>query len=522
MSNRNLNFPLALWSVVKLPLQILFLGGSVLLLVLLTTKIFSGLGLSGVLNGLADKSSLFTLILGLIALLVGIGFAALLWWLSERFFTLISSGKLTPEQASSLKDLPMGLPEGSVRAILALIVAVLGIPILMFSGSTSLKPEIAGYLNGIITGVFGFYFGTRTGGATGQALNQVVDAQTRTKEAEKQRDAAQADAAASQVTAAGETRKGQFSTTLEKLNRHLTLASTVLDVIAPHLPPNLLPEGLRDTVDKAKIAVSAVVGITGETATDDHVKLLQEATNALIGNKQEGSSWLGGLLQKATPMLSGLEIAGAGLGPLAGLGILLSLGVKLGVAQYQRWRARVLAAPIATGLIEFGTVTPEEVRSVLQEAPIFRAVFTTQKDQPGFDLDLADAVLRDNALDRLWDRYGNDTPPKLGLFQSRQQLADGLNQFRQILLANRSVSDIPENVPSQIANVLNQSAIPELRVPSSITPAVINQLISNATQASASESQPEDAQAAFDALITLVHHARQDGIDLPVVLSELK
>jgi len=509
---------------VKLPLQILFLGGSILLLVLLTTKIFSGLGLSGALNGLADKSSLLTLILGLIALLVGICFAALLWWLSERFFTLISSGKLTPEQASSLKDLPMGLPEGSVRAILALIVAVLGIPILMFSGSTSLKPEIAGYLNGIITGVFGFYFGTRTGGAPSQALNQVVDAQTRTKEAEKQRDAAQADAAASQVAAAGATRKGQFSTILEKLNRHLALASTVLDVIEPHLPPNLLPKGFRDTVKKAKNALSAVEGISGDTATDDHVKLLEEATNALIGNKQDDSSWLGGLLQKATPMLSGLEIAGVGLGPLAGLGILLSLGVKLGVAQYQRWRARVLSAPIATGLIEFGTVTPEEVRSVLMEASIFNKVLASQKDQPGFDVDLADAVLRDNALDRLWDRYGNDTPAKLGLFESRQQLVDGLNQFRQILLASRSLNDVPENVPSQIANALNQSSIAELRIPGPITPTVVNQLISTATRASAKESLPEDedAQAAFDALVTLVHHARQDGIDLPVVLSELK
>ena len=89
-----------------------------------------------------------------IVFFVGIGFAAFLWWLASRFFGLISKGSLSPEALAALKDLPLALPEGTVRALLALIVAVVGLPLLLFSNVLHLTDGVAGYVNGIITGVF--------------------------------------------------------------------------------------------------------------------------------------------------------------------------------------------------------------------------------------------------------------------------------------------------------------------------------------------------------------------------------
>jgi hypothetical protein len=50
------------------------------------------------------------------------------------------------DKVAQLKDLPMGLPEGTVRAVLALIVAVVGLPLLLFSsqlGTTRRLPGIS-------------------------------------------------------------------------------------------------------------------------------------------------------------------------------------------------------------------------------------------------------------------------------------------------------------------------------------------------------------------------------------------
>ena len=126
--------------------------------------------------------------------IVGVSFAAFLWWVVDRYFKLISSGKMTPDQLADLKDLPMGLPEGSVRSVLALIVAVVGLPLLAFSRVMHLDAAVGGYLNGIITGVFGFYFGTRSGAASSQAIEQITDAKSRADQAEDDRDQAQAEA----------------------------------------------------------------------------------------------------------------------------------------------------------------------------------------------------------------------------------------------------------------------------------------------------------------------------------------
>jgi hypothetical protein len=100
------------------------------------------------------------IIAGLI-FLVGLAFAGFLWWLAARSFALLGQPGTTPEHLAALRDMPMALPEGTVRAILALIVGVVGLPLLLFAAALNLSDAVAGYVNGIIAGVFGYYFGAR-------------------------------------------------------------------------------------------------------------------------------------------------------------------------------------------------------------------------------------------------------------------------------------------------------------------------------------------------------------------------
>ncbi len=353
-----------LWSVAKLPIQILLIGLILLLLAWLSSRFYSPLfdkmvsALSGPPGSTKpDDHPILQTLVAVLIFIVGVSFAAFLWWVVDRYFRLISSGKMTPDQLSDLKDLPMGLPEGSVRSVLALIVAVVGLPLLAFSRVMNLNDAVGGYLNGIITGVFGFYFGTRSANASNQAIDQISDAKSRADQAEDDRDQAKAEAqtanskvqdatqvaAAATEVAAAAARAAGFGSTVTKLNREMDVASTILNVIQPALPAGILPAGLTKAVSTAQSALNAVQGVTKDTVTDGQSSLLQDAVGALLGGGASAagaggdtaaagsSAALGALVKTAAPMLSSLGIPG--IGEITALIALLSVGMKLGSQQ---------------------------------------------------------------------------------------------------------------------------------------------------------------------------------------------
>jgi hypothetical protein len=506
--------------VVKAPTQILLIGMTVLLLVWISTHI----RVPVFATSLAGANVLETIV-ALLVFLVGLAFAGFLWWVVGRYFALVSSGR----DLTSLKDLPMGLPEGSIRSLLALVVAVVGIPLLVFSEAMHLSGTVAGYLNGIITGVFGFYFGARNGGFSAQALNQLADAKSRADQADDAReeavaaaDAANNAAAASRQQADAAKRASGFSDTASKLKREVGVASSILDVIAPALPPGILPSGLSTAVTVARTALDAVPGATSSTVSASQSQALQSALTAITGSDNGSSASLGSLIKTAAPMLSGLGIPG--VGTVTALVALISVGMKLGSAEYGRWRARVLAAPLAHGLIEFGTVTPDDAHAALLSSPIFAKAFAEEQDRPGFDANLADAVLRDDAVDRLWQLHGAAHEGQPPLFTDRAQLQAGLARFNQALLASRSSSDVPNGLPVSVTAVLGQAKDPNIRAAAttSFNQGTLNQIVNAASKASApTANSPTGAHAAFDALVTLVGVTRQNGGDLVGALSEV-
>jgi hypothetical protein len=512
------NFYGMLWSVLKAPTQIVLTGTAVLLILWGSTLFhFAALDrLGAALSGTALVPSFVAVLF----FLVGLSFAVFLWWIVGRYFSLITSGKLTPDSMSSLKELPVGLPEGTIRAILALIVAVIGLPLLLFSSQLNLSEATLGYINGIIAGVFGYYFGSRSSGVPSKAVNQIVDANSRAVQAVSDKNDAQQAAASAQAQATSATNAATFGPAVSTLSRDVSIGSTILDVIAPALPAGILPPGFSTALNTAKSALDAVQGVTADTATAGQQQTVQTALGALLGSG--GTSGLGSLIKTAAPMLSSLGIPG--LTPVSALVALLSVGAKLGAQEYQRWRARVLAAPLAHGLVEFGTVTPDDAHAALQESPLFLKAFAEEKDRAGFDANLADAVLRDDALDRLWKQYGGGTPGQPPLFSTQAELEAGLAEFDQALLADRSAGDIPANLPPTLSATLAQAKDPSMRPggPDVLSQTSLNQIVGAASKASAAgASDSTSAHAAFDALVTLVGNARQSGVDLVGAMSEV-
>lgn len=528
----------AIWALLRLPIEILLTGGVILLLWWLAQQLNLP-GVAALKQSLAGANGTADLI-GFMVFAVGIGFAAFLWWLASRYFLLIRDGHIP---GTNIGDLPLALPEGTVRAVLALIVGVIGLPLLLFAKTLGLTDAIGGYVNGIITGVFGFYFGTRTSGVPTQAVNQIAAAQSQAGAATQRALTAEADSATAKKSAenhaaAADTAKQDattarqeasvqkaaadalqratdFTQAKDSVSRGLALTSMVLDIAGPF--QGLLPANLQNVVGQAKTVVDTLQGVDPKAATDDNLTALGTIATSLLGGGD--NSGLGTLIAKAAPMLSGIAIPG--LGPAAGIGLLLSVGVKLGSAEFQRWRARVLAAPLATGMIEFGTLTPDEVHAALLDSPLFLAAFKDERGKPGFDATLASIVLSDDAPAKLWTAYGATAQP--ALFASRDDLEKGLAELRQTLLAARAANDVTDDVAKRAAAPLTNAANAALKAsPDQVNAAVANQLVAAAAKASASGAAPQQAQAAFDALIMLVGNARAKGIDLSQAIAELK
>lgn len=527
----------AYWEdLLRLPLQIVLVGSAVALVGLLLQHGVGMPALSALQFDDKERSGL-RLVVAVLIFGVGIGAAVFLWWLSARFFRLIEGKSLDAAGLASMKDLPMGLPEGTVRAVLALVVAVVGLPLLLFSSAVGIDTAIAGYVNGIITGVFGFYFGTRTTGVPAQAVDKIAEANRealqQTKNAATAKEAAtqaqteaqaarqelgnaeqRADANGGQVE-----RAGKFDTTLSTLKRHLGLSKTLLFTLGPLLPKGLLPDDLDKTIDAAERAVTAVQGVTAATATGDQLSALTQAFESLTGS---GKSPLGALINRAAPLLQTVLPAIPGLGAAAGLATLIGLGVKLGSSQFQRWRARVLAAPLAQGLIEFGALSPELVRSALNQSPLLLGKLAEQP--PGIvNGILLDAVLRDDGPQRLLAAYGpagTEAPDLL----TEESVDAGLAELRQSLLALYGAGDVQDATLSQVKSALAGAANPELATAAvqSLTARDANRLIDAASGVSARPGVPWDQAAAFDALVMLTDSARRDNVDLVRALAEVK
>lgn len=528
---------LAFWEdILRLPLQIVVFGVAITAVGML---LHHGLGfpsLASLQFNDADSSGL-RMVVAVLIFGVGIASAVFLWWLSARFFRLIESKTLDTAGLAAMKDLPMGLPEGTVRAVLALVVAVVGLPLLLFSNVVGMDAAIAGYVNGIITGVFGFYFGTRTTGMPTQAVDKITEASREAMEQTKSAAAAKEAATQAQATAevarqqldaaqqqASETtgqldRASKFDATLSTLKRHLGLSKTLLQTFGPLLPKGLLPDGLDKTIDMAEHAVNAVQGVTAATATADQLTALTEAFDALTG---EGQSPLSALVKRAAPLLQGVLPVIPGLGAAAGLATLLGLGVKLGSSQFQRWRARVLAAPLAQGLIEFGALSPELVRSALNQSPLLIGKLGEQP--PGIvNGILLDAVLRDDGPQRLLAAYGPAGTETAGLL-TEADVDTGLAELRKALLALYGSGDVQDSALNQVKAALANARNPELATAAvqSLTPRDANRLIDAVSGVSAKPGVPWDQAAAFDALVMLTDSARRDNVDLVRAIAEVK
>lgn len=419
--------PPAIWQP---PLRVLGCGLAVLLVLVLAQLA----GLPGPAVLVQAMGAQPALVVAMLVFAVGLAFAGFLWWLAARSFALLRDPATTPAQLASLRELPLALPEGTVRAVLALIVGVVGLPLLLFSQTLRLPDAVAGYVNGIIAGVFGYYFGARGGAGDAQTARRATEALATTTQAHQELQAQHA-ALTQQAASAG--LPGQMAGVLGSLARQIGVAETLVETLGPALPPGLLPAGAAEALAKARDAAAAAGRLAGGQADAGTLALLTRALAGLTG----GSGPFPALLRAA-----GAVLPAAG-GPLGAAALLVGLGWQAGSAAWHRWRAQVLDAPHDPAVFDAGSLTPSAAALRLAEAPVFARVFAARLAEPGFVAGLLDLALREDAAARLWAEHGAD-------FASPAEATQGLTEFRRALLAERVAADVtPEAVRSLAATL---------------------------------------------------------------------
>lgn len=261
----------------------------------------------------AEGTPLFSLIfLGFVLLMAGL-VGAFMWRLRADVARLLAGGPdAAGERLRLFRDTPAGMPEGTVRAAIALLVISVCLPGLLFSASLGLPGT--GELGTILGGVLGFYFGTRSSGGEAEGFRR--QAESSLAEARRQERAATEaqDAALAARTAAGEARQEaeiRIAAAQEALGGHAAEAEARLGELRGRVAQAASVARALAALLPAGPAATAAAGIGTAGAVLEEAARAAEAIGAAI--ERPASDTVGPALEAARAVLrrvgEGTELA---------------------------------------------------------------------------------------------------------------------------------------------------------------------------------------------------------------------
>ncbi len=332
---------------------------------------------------------LYVVLAALVALVAALLF--FIWGLRERTIQATDIGDPNGSNRNSLVvafyGLPLGVPRGSIRAVLAIIIVFGSIAFLAISMLKGDEYKFPDALTGILGAILGFYFG-KGNSDDGQAVQAVVAANADARDSQTKANEATARA---QVA---ETQVGAVSQSLADVQaKHDDLASSHLDRITGNLQEaasigqtlsTLLPGSFGKTVGEAAGALSGTLTTITELRKGDLADAVQQA---------------GTLLTQATPNLpvvSVLTQAAQVIGPVLGTAVppaafittILGIGSKLSAAAYTRWIARIMDQPYTPEQFSPTVFDSNTAQSLITQVPALTQALGPQIEAGGNDVAL--------------------------------------------------------------------------------------------------------------------------------------
>ena len=368
--------------------------------------------------------------------------------------------------------MPLGVPEGTVRACIGLFIIILGVAAIVFQRQLGLGTT--GELAGLLGTVLGFYFGTRsTSGdrdAAREAARAVAERTADAASAHRRTDAALAREGEIRAEAArAAERDAKARVTLASAERIASNARAIAEAVAavaPDLPLARTAARVTTLADRALVAARSAATDAGAVAE------AASRASALVA-EISGDDPLAELVSAAAGGLSGALGGAPGLlatvgGPLGLAGAVLTgaaAAFRIGTEHYRRWVARVLDRPYGLDLYPEGLSDAATALAALEVSPIFRRVYGETILAPR-DLAAARALLAaalsPEAAALVPAGSGALRPAPVGEgsgFATTIELEEGIHQFRRAVLER--ILDQTDSTPVTVPLPTGPIAVPQ-------------------------------------------------------------
>ncbi len=274
-----------------------------------------------------------------------------------------------------LLDLPLGVPEGSVRALLSVFIIVFGFLLLAFAGPLGLRAGEA--LTGFIGAVISFYFASRAGERSAGTAREAAAAVSRAA------DALQSAGAAPPPPPRDATLRDAGSR-LQAL--HAVLSATAELAVGTGAVPGAAAalervDALLGRLDPV-LAGGADAGAVGPLAEEAAALLREFGELGPVGTALgDALSTIGAVAAESAPVARGLAtLTGGALAGPAGLVAAVAIGgleLVRDRERFGRWKAAMLDTPLDLGLL------PPVVDAGLAAAALLRTPALASHLAPG-------------------------------------------------------------------------------------------------------------------------------------------
>jgi hypothetical protein len=319
-------------------------------------------------------------------LLAVIAFAAVLlayvWSLRNQISRAVVNSqldnKVRMDMLNDYSNWPLGVPRGSVRALLALIIVFGSVAFLAASMVDPQTYKFPDALVGILGAILGFYFGKNGTSTEGKAVTAVAAAHADAREAMKQAGQALTESQNAQALTAAANQALQDAKT-----KHDAIASNHLDQITKDLQDavgvgqtlaQVLPGKFGQSIATATQVVSNTLSTVGELRKGDLSGAVEQATQ--IVDQVAPNLPVVNVLAKAAQVLG--PLLGGSIPPLALITTIVSIGSKLGSVAYAHWIARIMDLPSKPDSFSAKLFDSNNAISVIAQVPTLLNAFRPQ------------------------------------------------------------------------------------------------------------------------------------------------
>jgi hypothetical protein len=315
-----------------------------------------------------------------------------IWFLQRRYFEACKDQK----ELLLFSQSPAGLPTGTIRSVLALLIVTLGFFLVVLS---FFQPTVRAFpetVTAVLGRILGFYFGRRAaGGGEG-------DQDGRVRELRTQRD-----------TAVKEKETGDANNVISKVQKGVALTRTVAA---------MLPQGMREKYEGVAGKLEQGLEVVRSLSDGNPAEAALKATALFDVFRAENP--VKDIVLRALGSFAG--VLPAAVPPLAVITSLVGVTSTLIGVTYERWRARVLGLPFSPAAIPPAVIDANTGFTLLIQSETLKKAFATElerNDRPFMEA-LVKNFLEQGDHEAIWKQYP-------GRFESRQEFEVAVEEFRR-------------------------------------------------------------------------------------------